>query len=417
MKYIIIGSSAAGTAAAKAIRKRDETGKITMISRDDFFFSRCQLHLLASGQKEKNKIKFHRDHWPQTIGMDFLAGTQVVDVDPENQTLKTDKGDLLSYDKLLIATGARTSMPPIKGLQGKNVFGLRDVSNAEAIKNAVADAEKVTIIGAGLVGCELATAFADIGKKVNLVELAPHPLPMQLEEYTGELCIDLLKKHNINVYCNDRAAEVIRDKSELPIAVKLMSGAELETEVVICAAGVRPNTEMIANIDMKVNRGIVIDKYTRTSIDNIYAAGDVTETEDVILNQIMPSAIWPTAVHQGKVAGINMTGGDEILHRNTGLRASVSLFKTQIISIGAASKPDPKWKKTIIRSTDSQGRHNVKVFYIDGEYLKCAILWGDIANAGVYGEAIINSRNIADDLVVLDHLNAARRGTEKLNVL
>ncbi len=417
MKYLIIGSSAAGVAAAKTIRARDTEGKITIIAKDSFFYSRCQLHLVCSGRRDANKIKFMADNWAEYLKINFIGNTEVIGIDIKSQTVTTNSNRTIEYDKLLVATGSSTRMPPIKNLEGANLFGLRNIADAEAIRTALPQVKKVAIIGAGLVGCELAAEVAKAGYEVSIIELAPHPLPLQLEDVTGELCTKLLEANNIKVYCSELASEVVRNSNGTPRKIILKSGKEIEAELIVCAAGVQANTALLTNSGVKINRGIVIDEYSKTSLDNIYAAGDVTETEDVILNQIMPSAIWPIAVHQGKTAGINMTGGSERLTRNTGLKASVALLGSNAVSLGCIFKPDPTWDKKLFKSTDSRGRLNVKVFYIDKTLLKGAILWGNVVNAGVYGEAIINRRDISAEIDFLDQLDGAKRGTEELKVI
>lgn len=417
MRYIIIGNSAAGVAAAKEIRSHDPAGDITMISKDGTFYSRCQLHYVASGYKNSNGIRFVSSDWARDQDIDLKLGEVVKSVVPPRNKVVLESGEELEYDKLLIATGSDSFFPPIPGLQGKNTYGFRHMEDALNLRSASVDKEDVTIIGAGLVGVELAIELVRLGKKVTVVELSPWPLPLQLDEITGALCLELLREKGVTCLCGDKVESITRNHQGQIEQVVLGSGRKIDTDIVVCAAGVKANTEFLQETDIKTNRGIIINSLGQTTVENIYAAGDVTETDDVMLKEIMPSAIWPTAVRQGRVAGINMSGGEEYLTKNTGLKASVSIFGTHIISIGPIFKISDDWERHVYNQTDSKGRHSVRVIYTHDNQIKAAVLWGDIVNAGLYTEAIINKRDIRGDMEILDTLDAAKRDQEELSIL
>ncbi len=415
MKHVIIGASAAAVAAAKQIRKNDQKAEITILAKESFFYSRCQLHLAASGKRSVEKMKFVADDWPKKNNINFVAGAEVIGLDPEKQTVLAKSEEKYPYDKLLIATGARAAMLPIDKLVGELTFYLREIEDASAIHDALPKVKNIVIVGAGLVGCELAAALSNSDKNIKIVELAPFPLPMQLEEITGKMCAELLKKNKIELFCNELMSGAERNSKGRPEFVVLKSGKKIPADMIVVAAGVKPNIEFSKGTGIKAGKGLIIDDKCATSLKNVYAAGDVTETEDIILKQIMPSAIWPTAVHQGKVAADNMTGNTESsLKRNTGFKASVSLLGENIISLGLVSKPDPSWEKHVAKHTDSYGKLNVRIFFLDKNHLKGAVFWGNINNAGVYGEAIVNERDISSDLDWLNRVDGAKRGTEKL---
>lgn len=418
MQYIIIGGSAAGAAAAREIRQRDANGSILMFTTDASFYSRCQLHLVASGHRTAAQANFLPHDWAQRFRVQVHHGATVVRLDVVRQRVTTAAGTEYPYDRLLLATGARSAYPPVPGLQGPQTFGFRDLPDAQALAAALPGAAHITVVGAGLVGCELAMELAALGKDVSLVEVAPIPLPLQLEEETGAMAAAALRAAGIQLYCGDRAAAVERKAEGRPVCLQLQSGRSLPADVIVAAAGVKANAELAAQAGIVTGRGITIDRYCRTSAANVFAAGDVTETEDAIVHQVMPSAIWPAAVRQGQVAGVVMAGGnDDSLVRNTGLRAAVVLGGTSVVSLGAVSMAATRgWNKLIHRYTNSRGRRCLKVFFLDGKRLMGAILWGDVTNAGVYGEAIITGRDITADLAALPDLDGARHGLEALTI-
>ena len=417
-KYVIIGSSAAGVTAARAIRLRDKDGQITMITKDAFSYSRCQLHLVAAGERTTDQARFVTADWAAKQNIILRTGAEVTGLDSDRKVVTLACGDQVPYDKLLISTGSRTFFPPLDGLQGKNTFGLRDIEDAEAVLASLPEVERVCVIGAGLVGCELAAELAGHhGKEVTIVEMAEYPLPLQLESETGQMATELLETHGIKFMGGEMATRVERCKDGNPLGVVLKSGAFVEADLIVCAAGVRANVEFADGSGVKLNRGIVIDKYAATSVEDIYAAGDVTVTEDAVLKRIMPSAIWPTAVRQGKVAAINMTGGEELLTRNTGLKASVALMNEHVISLGPVFDIDPEWEKYTFEGTNSRGKKSLRILFLKDGVLKAAVLWGDVSNAGVYNEAIVNERNVASEFGFIDTLDGAKRGNEKLSIL
>ena len=398
MRHLIIGNSAAGTAAAGAIRATDPQADILLASQDSAFYSRCQLHLVATGQRSADQTNFLPGNWADKYQVELLLGCTVTGIDAEARQALCADGKRLNYDRLLLASGSRSFLPPVEGLAGPGTCCLRNIEDALQIRELYQASQHVLIIGAGLVGCELAEALIKVGHpSVSLVEMAPHPLPLQLETVTGERLRHLMQQSGVNMYCGDGLTRVERADDGRPLKVHLQSGTALPADLIVAAAGVRANTELLSVLGAQCQRGIVIDQHCRTSLSDIYAAGDVTECEDSTLQQIMPSAIWPAARKQGRVAGINMAGGDASLLEHTGLRASVSLFGTSMVSVCPVFNIDPAWNKTFYQHTDSRGRLCTKICYTDDQQiLTAAVLCGDVSQAGLYADAIIKKLPLGD---------------------
>ncbi len=417
MHQVIVGSSAAGTAAASAIRGADKSAAITLITADNAFFSRCQLHLLAAGERSAEQANFLPADWAATTGVEILWNTEVTGIKPAAHTVTTANGANFEYDRLLIASGSRSWTPPIPGITGELSFSLRTLEDAEQISAVLPFVQTVSIIGAGLVGVELAAELAQAGKRVNLVELAPHPLPLQLEEATGAKAAELLRSAGVELYCGRKVVGVQRQANDTPESLLLDDGQILPSDMLVTAAGVRPNIEWLEGSGIQTEpRGVLINEFAMTSAPDIYAAGDVTVMEDVLLRAVMPSPIWPTAVHQGRIAGLNMTGSAESLTRNTGYRSALNLLGTSVVSLGPVNKPDPGWDKELQAFTDSRGQECLKVLYRDADTLRAAILWGDISAAGVYADAIINRRPLPEPALA-GALSGAKFGSEDRSIL
>ena len=180
MEYVIIGSSAAGTAAARSIISNDPAGKITMVTMDSGFYSRCQLHLAATGKRDDGKIFLNLDDLLESPNFELIRQTKVTGMNAADKNITLENGSMISYDKLLISTGSRTFFPPIPGLKGGRSFGLRNLEDAKAIRELLPHVSCVAVIGAGLVGVELAGELAESGITVSLIEVADRPLPLRL---------------------------------------------------------------------------------------------------------------------------------------------------------------------------------------------------------------------------------------------
>ncbi len=420
MKYVVIGNSAAGMTAARNLRRLEPKSDVTVVARDLSFHSRCQLHLVVSGEKTADKILFVDPKRVIDEDIQLRLGRTVVAVDAKRQVIETALGERFEYDKLLIAAGGSPRLPPIEGLRGPGVFTLTSIDEAVAISRAVqAGVSSAVVIGAGLIGCEAAASLAEAGVRVTLVEVASHPLALQLDEVTGAMCAELFARNGVELLCPDGVAGVSRKNDGSLKEVKLTSHRVVPADLIVCATGLAPNIGIVSGSGIMVNRGVLIGKRCETNLPNVFAAGDITETEDVVSRRTGPNATWPAAVRQGMVASANMAGKVTELEHCTSLKTAFTLFGTHVVSIGQVRRPmeDPAWTRTVSRVCDSRGMFSVRELYRSGDVLKGAILWGDVTNAGLYLESIVNGRDIAADARFLDRLDAAKRGVEKLQVV
>jgi len=417
MRYLILGGSAAGTTAAETIRRHDPQGEIVLAMQDPRTYSRCQLHLVAAGRRSPEQADFLPSGWAARERITLRAGVTAEAIDPAARRVSLAGGETLAYDALLLATGARAVIPPVPGLAGERTFVLRDLEDALRLRAALPGARRVAIVGAGLVGVELAVELARLGHAVSLIELAPHPLPLQLEAETGALAADLLRQAGIALHLGERVTGLARDAAGRPVELALASGQCVPTDLVVVAAGVKANAELAAAAGARVNRGVQIDAKARTGVAGIWAAGDLTEAEDTAVKRILPSGIWPAARRQGQVAGADMAGAADSLARNTGLRASAHIPGATVVSFGPVQlAAEAGWTRRAYPRTDSRGQHSIRILFTEGTRLMAAVLWGDITSAGVYGEAFLTGRDLGPDLATLDALSGARRGVELLSV-
>ncbi|GCD08482.1 NAD(P)/FAD-dependent oxidoreductase [Clostridium tagluense] len=381
MKYVIIGASAAGINAAKTLRILDKDAEITLISKDTKVYSRCMLHYVISGSKTEEDICFTEDDFFNKYEINWISGKKIIGINIYNKFLTTDDERIVTFDKLLIASGADSFIPPIKNLRGaNNVYALRHMEDVVNINSVAKINTSAVIIGAGLVGIDAAIGLIEKGVKVNIVEMAPGILPIQLDAKTAKVYENELIKNGAQVYTSVSVEEIIIDENKDVKAVKLGDGRKINCDFIICAAGVRPNVDFLKDDRIKIEKGIVIDSRCKTSVEDIYAAGDVCGI----------SPIWPMAVKQGIVAAYNMTGNLKELDDYFSFKNSMNFFGIQTVSLGVLEAPDNTYEVEVRVYRDIYK----KIIHKDG-VIYGAILQGDISYCGILTQLIKNKVDVS----------------------
>jgi len=381
MKYLILGASAAGVNAAKAIRELDPNGEITIASKDANIYSRCMLHHIISEKRDVEGLNFVERDFFENYDITWKKGTSAKKLNINNKTVLLDNEESLTYDKLLIATGSSSFIPPVKNLrEGIGVYGLRNIEDALIIKKEAKKVENVVVLGGGLVGIDAVAGLLDQHVNTTVVEMADKILAMQLDKYASSKYEDLFKSEGVSIYTSRRVDEIVLDEAGRVKVIKVDNGMLIKCEMVIVATGVRPNTDFIEENTIKLDRGIVVNNRCETNIEDIYAAGDVCGK----------NPIWPLAVKEGIVAAHNMVGQKMDLDDFFGFRNSMNYLGIQTISLGLIEAPDESYKVFTQKHKDVYK----KIIYKDG-IMYGAILQGDIAYAGVLTHLIKNKINIS----------------------
>ncbi|NLN20568.1 MAG: FAD-dependent oxidoreductase [Syntrophomonadaceae bacterium] len=383
-RYLIIGASAAGLACAAAIRREDPWGQVTVIAEDSLVYSRCLLKDIISGARNKEQLNFIGENFFDDQGIEFIPGKKVTAVDPRQKMVFTLDGWKTTYDKLLIATGAKPVLPPVENLaSGRQVFVLRSLEDAEGIIDSVETNKRVIILGGGLVGLEAAEALVAKGVRVTVIEQAEHLLPLQLDSYASSRYAELFRSHGVGIITGQRADKIQLDEDSNVLGVELDDKGYLPCDLIIAAAGVKPEISSLSDIGIAVNKGIIVDQQMRTTIPDVYAAGDVCETLETLTGKVSLTPIWPAAVQQGEVAGLNMVGKDVELVGTFAYQNAMSFFGLPTISFGWPEPPDDSYQV----ETDVSPDYYRKVIYKKGR-LVGAIFQGDLSGAGTFGTLI-----------------------------
>ncbi|MCK5684440.1 NAD(P)/FAD-dependent oxidoreductase, partial [bacterium] len=260
MNYIIIGNGVAGTEAAITIRKNDTEGRIKIISESPgLFYYRPKIIDLLEDKTTVEKMTIYKEEFYKSRNIECLVGGKVVSINPDENCIALDS-ERITYDKLLLATGASCFVPPINGSEKKGVFTLRTTEDAQTIKEYCRDVESVLFIGGGLLGLETACSLLNENQKGTVVEFFPRLLPRQLDEQgAGFLKKKIEDSKDLRFILNDSVAEIKGKDSVTGVILK--SGEEISFQAVVISAGVRPRVELAEEAGIIVDRGIIVNDY------------------------------------------------------------------------------------------------------------------------------------------------------------
>ncbi|MHB1127045.1 MAG: NAD(P)/FAD-dependent oxidoreductase [Bacillota bacterium] len=307
MSYVIIGNSAAAVGAVEGIRQVDRTGPITIISQEPYHtYSRPLISYYLSGKVDEEKMHYRSRDFYQRHNVETMLACEATGIDVSNCQVVLDDARRVKYDQLLIATGGKPFIPPLQGLDKKNVFTFIKLDDVKKIQELAGKGRRGIIIGAGLIGLKAAEALNILGVELTVVELANRVLSAILDEEAAGIVQGHLESKGIQFQLETTVEKIIGEDSVS--GVVLQNGQQLPCDFLIVAIGVVPNTGVVRDTQVKVNRGIVVDERMRTNVDCIFAAGDVAEGYDVIYGAQRVLPILPGAYCQGETAGKNMAG-------------------------------------------------------------------------------------------------------------
>lgn len=383
MNYVVLGASAAGINAIKVLRELDEKANITLISKDEHIYSRCMLHHIISEHRTLDSLNFVETKFDEKYNISWKKSCTVNNIDIENKEVSIiETGEKVKYDKLLIATGASSSIPPIKNLKkAKHVYGLRNIEDAYEIKGKVKDCKKIAILGAGLVGIDALIGLLEYKNlDISVIYREPFILNRQLDEYSASVYENKFKELGVKFFKGASVNEICMDNNENIIGVVLDDETYIECDMAIVATGVIPNAEFINKEFISYDRGIIIDENCKTTAKDIFAAGDV----------VGKNAIWPLAVKQGIVAAYNMAGREEKIDDSFVYRNTMNFLGIPTVSLGIV---DMEEDCIVNVRKDETG---YKKFIIKDNVIKGAIIQGDISYVGALTHLIKNNIEIPD---------------------
>jgi len=395
-RYVIIGGSVGAVGAVEAIREVDPTGDVTVISEEpNPAYSRPMIANYLSGEANPEKMLFpSKDFW-EKHKVQLHLGKRAVKLDLLQRTVELENAERINFDKLLIATGGKPFIPKMEGTTRKGVYNFTTIFDTQRIEEAIGNAHKAVVIGGGLIGVSATEALAKRGLKVTIIELKDWILNLILDQEATKIVETAMQKHDISIITGRTVQRIFgrKENDDAVGGVILDNGTIIECDMVVVAVGVVPRTELAAQTDLKVNRGILVDRFMQTNVPNVYACGDVAEANDFIHKTNRVLALWPVARIGGRVAGYNMAGQKCEYPGGTAMSA-LNYFGVPIISVGLTTLDKAEGYETLI-SHDQKERVYRKIVLKDGKIVGMTLV-GDIENAGIIFNLMKNQAKVED---------------------
>jgi nitrite reductase (NADH) large subunit len=378
-RHVIIGNGIAGVNAAESIRSLDGDSSITMIAREKFPpYSRPMISLMLEGAIGPEKLPVRSERFYEEMGIEPILGEAVTAIDLENRLVVTDKGSRVGFDRLLIATGADPRPIKAEGSDLGNISYMRTEEHVRRMLAVLPTVNHALVLGGGLVGFKAAHALLHHGIKVTMLIKAGYPLSMQLDPTSGKMVLDEMVSRGLDVRVGIEAVGF--EGNGAVRQAHLSDGSRLSCEMVVVGKGVLPANSFVPREKMAVDLGIVVNENLQTSVSDVYAAGDVAEAFDVTHGKPWVNAIWPVAVEQGRIAGMNMAGRKVSYGGSMG-RNVIRVFGVDVLT-GGVVNPLDRDSYTIMEASDPRNK-TYRRLVLKGDALVGLAMVGHIEQGGV----------------------------------
>lgn len=366
MKYIIVGAVAGGASTAARLRRLDEHAEIVMFEKGEYIsYANCGLpYYIGDVIKDRNKLLIQTAaSFNQRFNIDVRTLTEVKKIDNQNKSIevynqKTGETYSESYDKLILSPGAEPIRPPLPGITLEGIFTLRNVNDTDYIKSFVnqKSVKKAVVIGAGFIGLEMAENLHDLGMHVSIIEmgnqiLAPVDFPI------ASIVQNHIRSKGVDLKLNTAVTGFVKHGDT--IHVNYNSNEFIEADVVILSIGVKPDTRLLTDTNIKLGpaKGIWVNEFLQTSDPDIYAVGDAIEFENPITHQSMNTYLAGPANKQGRICANNIVLGNKHSYKGAINTAIVKVFDMTVAVAGTAAKHLTRANIPHTVSTTHSGSH------------------------------------------------------------
>ena len=365
MKHVIVGSGVAGVTAAQVIARANPSAEVHLFGAEPYpYYRRPQLWELIAGQVEKDALIFRPPDWYAGRGIHLHLGVRVAALDSAAHTLALSDDSTVEYERLLLAMGARSFVPPCEGTDKEGVFTLRTMEDALAIKQHAHEVSVAVVVGGGLLGLETARALRAAGLDVTVVEFSSHLLPRQLDAEGAEVLRSLLEAQGLRIITGG-ATEAITGDGRAD-GVRLKDGREVPGELVLFSTGIRSEVTLAQEAGLEVNRGVVVDGHLRTSAADVFAAGDAAEFAGRVYG------IIPAAIEQARVAAANMVELGSSTYTGTLASTTLKIAGAELASLGESTAEGDAY--TQLRRADVAAGHYRKFVLREGRIVGAILL-------------------------------------------
>ena len=366
-KFVILGGGAAGFNAAKAIRERNATASIIMVTNESVLpYNRPMLTKSMMVDMTGDTLAIESADWYEKNNVNCILNTAVTKLDANAKTITLEDGKQFVFDKCIYALGSECFVPPIDGHTLPEVVAIRRISDADKIKAMLPNVQDVVVIGGGVLGLEAAWELRKAKLNVTVLEAAPQIMGRQIDEAAAEVLTRQMDKHGIALHTGVQIRSI--DGTDHVSGVTLADGTHFPAQLVIVSAGVRANVALAKEAGIEVDRAIIVNEKMETNIAGIYAAGDCAQFNNINY------ALWSEAVDMGYAAGANATGDEKAYETVPGV-LSFNGLNTSLFALGDNGKNPKLAYKTLELHDDKKGTY--KKYYFINNRLSGAILIGD----------------------------------------
>lgn len=346
-KIVINGSGIAAISAARAIREINEQSDITILGEEKFYpYYRIKISKGLLSNLEEEKLLIQKKQWYAENNIKLCLDSKVTSINTKNKEVVLENGTCVSYSKLLLANGARNSIPSIKGIDKHGVFTLRTLDGAFRILEYLKVTKTILLIGGGVQNLEIANVLSKNGKKVIIAEFSSRLMPRQLDEYASYILKQSIESQGVEVMLNTEVKEILGEGKVQGFITK--SGVQGTCDMVMFSTGIVPNIQIAHNTEVKVNKGIVINNRMETNIKDIFAAGDISEFNGKVYG------LWSMAMQQGKIAGANICNKNLIFEPSAPV-TSLDAFGISAFSLGDIEENQDT--NSIVEKRDDENRY------------------------------------------------------------
>jgi len=374
-RFVIVGNGVAGTTCAETLRKNDSDCEITLIGDERWpLYNRVALPPYIKGKATRQKVFLRTLEQHAQRGINLLLETRVTKINHEEQTVLLNSGQELPYDALLVATGGRPNHLQVSGAEGaSNVFNFQYFDDAEAILDAIHTSKRAAVTGGSYIAYELAEGFREQGLEVFWLHRGPHFLRRVLDPEGGALVDDIAEEHGVHMLYGSTITACERDNGKVKAIVE-SNGQRIDVDMVGAGLGVKLNVELFKELPgVEIRDGVVTNAYLETGVPNVYAAGDVAEFFDKMIDRHNILGTWGNSIGHGRTVAVNMLG-QRTAYEDIPMYSS-TLFDSYIRVIGLT--PETGDDLESFEHLNAQVKSYQRLFFFDGR-LVGAVLIGDM---------------------------------------
>jgi 3-phenylpropionate/trans-cinnamate dioxygenase ferredoxin reductase component len=306
--FVIVGANLTGGAAVSTLRDQGFDGRIVLIGKELHPpYERPPLSKgYLRGQESFEDALLRPRDWYEKNDVELLLGTTATRIDPSDRVVELSDGNRIPYEKVLVATGGQNRRLPVPGGDLEGILYLRTVEDSDAIKSQAKPGRKAAVVGAGFIGCEVAASLRTLGVEVEVVEIFESPLVRVVGPEIGSLYESIHRDQGIRFHFQESVERF--DGSQRVEEVVTSKGTRIPCDFAVVGVGIQPATDVVAGTDVAVENGILVDQFCRTTVEDVFAAGDVANHDHPLFGRRMRVEHWDNALKQGAAVARNMMG-------------------------------------------------------------------------------------------------------------